>query len=388
MDDISTPDLVEAIVAEIERDGPITFARFMERALYHPDYGYYLAAESPLGRTGDFLTAPEASAYFGITLASAVADCWRRMERPHPFVVREYGSGSGVLAYDVVAGLSDVEPAILDALDYRLIERSAVRRDAALAGMARAGLSRLVRAEPMDDASQPEPVTGIAIANEVADALPVHRLVFREQQWFERYVAWDEGAFVERDGPLSPGASDAPALLVEEGITFVDGARYDVSPAANAWFAAVCQGIGRGYTLIVDYGYLARELYAGHRLGGTVRGYYRHTVTDDPFVRIGRQDLTAHVDFSALVAAGQTEGMRLAGFTTQGAFLASLGLGDRLVALQRDPDATLADYASAQAAVMRLIDPGGLGRFGVLMMARDAPIDPPLLGFSIAPPPF
>jgi SAM-dependent MidA family methyltransferase len=111
-------------------------------------------------------------------------------------------------------------------------------------------------------------------------------------------------------------------------------------------------------------------------------------VTDDPFSRVGRQDLTAHVDFSALIRAGEAAGMTHAGLTTQGAFLASLGLGDRLVALQQDPDATISDYAAAQSVVMRLIDPGGLGRFAVLMMARDAPVDPPLRGFAVAPPPF
>jgi len=189
-------------------------------------------------------------------------------------------------------------------------------------------------------------------------------------------------------GAPSPAGARAIVYLEAEGIPLVEGATYDASPAASDWFAAACRNIARGYAIVIDYGYPTVELYRGHRLAGTLRAYAAHTVTEDPFVRVGRQDLTAHVDFTALQRAGEAVGMSPAGFTTQGALLASLGLGDRLLALQRDPGATLADYHAAQAAVLRLIDPGGLGRFGVLIMARDAPVDPPLGGFAMSPPPF
>lgn len=382
------PELIPAVRAEIDVEGRITFARFMELALYHPEHGYYLTAERRPGRGGDFLTAPEASAYFGITLARQLVECWDRLGRPDPFTVREYGSGIGVLAYDLIAGISDAEPKLIPALRYRLVEPNEHRLQQALEAMSDVGLAEIVTGEPAAAADHDlEPITGVALANEVADALPVHRLTVRDGELVERYVGWTD-RFVESEGPLSPEAAGYPAYFAAAGIALVEGAAYDISPAASSWFRAVARGLNRGYAIVLDYGYPARELFQRHRLEGTVRGYYAHSVTDDPFIRVGRQDLTAHVDFSALQAAGEAEGMALAGLTTQGALLASLGLGDRLVALQSDPEASLADYLSAQAVVMRLIDPGGLGRFGVLIMAKQAPIDPPLLGLSTLPPSF
>lgn len=359
----------------------------MELALYHPEHGYYLTAERRPGRGGDFLTAPEASAYFGLTLSRQIAEFWERLDRPDRFEIREYGAGVGALAYDIIAGLSETAPDLMPALHYRLVEPNRYRLDQALTAMNEVGLSDLVIGERIPPGADPEPIVGVVLANEVADALPVHRLVARNGALVERYVVWDDG-LAEEEGPLSPEAAGYPAYFASEGIALVEGAAYDVSPAAADWFASAARGLERGYAMVIDYGYPAAELYQRHRLEGTVRGYFAHTATDDPFRRVGRQDLTAHVDFTALQRAGEREGMVFAGFTTQAALLASLGLGERLVALQSDPDAGLADYLSAQAVVLRLIDPGGLGRFSVLMMAKGAPVQPPLLGLAARAPSF
>lgn len=381
------PELLTAIQAEIEREGRISFARFMELALYHPEYGYYLTAERRPGRGGDFLTAPEASAYFGLTLARQIAEFRERLGRPARFEMREYGAGVGALAYDVIAGLSEAVPEVMPSLRYRMVEPNRHRMGQALAAMADVGLGDVVIGEAVPAGADPEPIVGVVLANEVADALPVHRLIVRNGVLLERYVVWDDG-FAEVEGSLSADVAHYPDYFADAGITLVEDASYDVSPAAAEWFASAARGLERGYAMVIDYGYPARELFQRHRLEGTVRGYVAHTVTDDPFLRVGYQDLTAHVDFSALQSAGQAEGMVLAGLTTQAALLASLGLGDRLVALQSDPDAALGDYLSAQAVVLRLIDPGGLGRFGVLLMAKNAPVGPPLIGLSVRPPSF
>jgi SAM-dependent MidA family methyltransferase len=383
----SNPALVAAIRDEIAANGgAITFARFMELALYHPEHGYYLSPERRPGRGGDFLTAPEASPFFGLTVARQIAECWERLGRPARFAVREYGAGVGGLAYDIIAGLSTETPKITQALDYRLVEPNQHRLAQALAAMDEVGLGHLVSAEDPDAVL--EPIVGVVLANEVADAFPVHRLVMRGGEPRERFVTWRDGWFAEIEGTPSAEALDAFAALRAEGIQFVEGDAADVSPAAATWFAAACRGLERGYATVIDYGYAAKELYKAHRLEGTMRGYYGHTVTDDPFVRIGEQDLTAHVDFTALQRAGESEGMALAGLTTQGAFLASLGLGDLLVQLQQDETASVADYLAAQAAVYRLIDPGGLGRFGILLMAKNAPVEPPLRGIEVKAPGF
>lgn len=366
--------------------GRIPFARFMEVALYHPEHGYYLAPARRPGRGGDFLTAPEASAYFGLTLARQVAECWERLGRPARLDVREYGAGVGVLAYDILAGLSEEDRGLFEGVGYRLVEPNPHRRAEALAGMEEAGLLGSVVAEDPDD--ELEPITGVVIANEVADAMPVHRLVGRDGGFGERWVVGRGEGFAWEDGPLSPGGRRAAEELRRSGVDPEPGAVYDASPAAADWFERACRSVERGYAVVVDYGYPARELYRDHRLGGTLRAYAGHTVSDDLLAEPGERDLTAHVDLTALARAGERAGMVPAGVTTQGAFLASLGLGDRLVELQRDPDAAFSDYLAAQTVVLRLIDPGGLGRFRVLLMAKGAPVEPPLLGLRERPPPF
>jgi SAM-dependent MidA family methyltransferase len=381
-------DLIAANRAEIAAAGGcIPFARFMELALYHPDWGYYLSPVRRPGRPGDFLTAPETHPFFGITLARQIAECWERLDRPAPFVVREYGSGIGALAWDVIAGLSKETPQCRAVLQYRLVETNPHRLAQALAGFAEGGLGDVVRAEEIPRDADPEPITGVMLANEVADAFPVHRLIWRGGRLREGWVVWAGDRFAEEEGDLSQEAAavDPEGMLRDHGISLVEGDRIEISPAAAAWFASAARGLRRGYAIVIDYGYPASELYRAHRLTGTVRAHRGHTVTDDPFTHVGEQDLTAHVDFSALRRAGESAGLTFAGQTNQGAFLASLEMGDLLVALGNDPQTSLPEYLAAQAATLRLIDPGGMGRFGVLIMARDAPVCPPLRGFTVQP---
>jgi SAM-dependent MidA family methyltransferase len=391
--DLGNPALVSVIREEIAAAGGcITFARFMELALYHPSYGYYLVPERRPGRGGDFLTAPELHPFFGFALARQVADCWERLDRPELFVVREYGAGVGGLAYDLIAGLTEERPEIAETMHYQLLEPNPYRRSQALAAMVEVGLADRVSVAHPDTALDHEPITGVILANEVADALPVHRLIVRNGAFREAYVSWHDDPLrfseIERD-PSDPALGQALwDDLAAHGIQLQDGDRIDVSPAAARWFVDVAHGLGRGYTVLIDYGCAAAELYRDHRLIGTLRAYSGHTVTDDPFKRIGQQDLTAHVDFTALERAGEGVGLVPAGLTTQGAFLASLGLGDFLVRMQQAPETDPATYYRAQSAVFRLIDPGGMGRFRVLMMARNAPVEPLLRGFREAPPDF
>jgi SAM-dependent MidA family methyltransferase len=382
------PELVAVIRAEIDASGGrITFARFMELALYHPAWGYYLSPVRRPGRPGDFLTAPETHPFFGITLARQIAECWERLDRPEPFVVREYGSGIGALAWDVIAGLSEEAPGCRLALQYLLIETNLHRLAQALAAFAEGGLGDVIQSEEIPPGEDPQPITGVVIANEVADAFPVHRLLWRNGQLREGWVTWSGDRFAEEESDLSSdaAAADPERLLRENHISLAEGDRIEISPAATAWFASAARGLRRGYAIVIDYGYPAAELYRAHRLAGTVRAHRGHTVSEYPFAHVGEQDLTAHVDFTALRRAGEGVGLTFAGQTNQGAFLASLGMGDLLVAFGKDPSTALPEYLAAQAATLRLIDPGGMGRFGVLIMARNAPVLPPLKGFAVQP---
>lgn len=381
------PLLIELLVDEIRRQGQgrISFARFMETVLYHEELGYYRGPHRKPGRSGDFITSPELHPYFGFTIARQIADCWDRLGQPRRLVVREHGASSGVLAYDIIAALSQQAPDVRDALDYRLVEVNEYRAAESRAAMEEVGLSDLVRPEHPDEIT-PEP--GIVLANEVADALPVHRLIVRDNELRECWVALDEKEhFVEEEGTLSAeiASVDFPSYLADAGVDLTampNGARLDVSPAVAAWARSIAGNLARGYAIVIDYGYDAPALYRDHRLEGTVRGYFGHTVTDDPYIRIGEQDLTAHVDFTWLSRAATGAGMTEIGLTTQSEFLTQLGLGDWLVQLQTEPDTSLEEYYRAQAAVFRLIDPAGLGRFRVLGLARGMGDHPELMGFT------
>jgi len=382
------PLLIEAIRAEIAaQGGRITFARFMDLALYHPEWGYYHAAQRRPGRPGDFLTAPEAHPFFGITLARQVAECWERLGQPDQFVVREYGPGIGGLAWDIIGGLRQENPACLTALSYELVERNPQRMSEALAAFRDEGLGDLVRAIDPEKIAALPPMTGVILANEVADAFPVHRLTWQNGALREGWVVWADEGFAEEVAELSPPAlaAEPASMLRAHGIALQEGDRIEISPGAAAWFAEAAARLERGYVIVIDYGYPAEHLYQAHRLEGTVRAYRAHTVTDDPFAHVGEQDLTAHVDFTALREAGEAAGLTFAGQTNQAAFLTSLDMGNLMVSLGQDPETTMEEYLAAQAAVLRLIDPGGLGRFGVLLMARDAPVAPPLRGLSFPP---
>lgn len=375
------PGLEASLIAEIEANGPITFARFMGQALYHPEFGYYISPERRPGRGGDFLTAPETHPFFGLTIARQVVEMWERLGRPEPFGVREYGSGIGGLAYDVIVGMLSLRPEIRSALRYRFNEVNQHRVAQALAAMDEVGLGGLV------DIDDGEPIEGVVLANEVADAMPVHRLLWTGSDLQERWVGWDGEDFGDVVGPLSPEVAgmDLPAYFARVGVDLSAmpvGAYLEVSPATELWVQEMAAGLGRGYALIIDYGYPAAELYRDHRLEGTVRAYSGHTVTDNPYRLVGLQDLTAHVDFSRLAEVGTEAGLTVAGLATQGDFLSGNGLGELLVDLQRQPDVAVEEYYRAQAATFRLIDPGGMGRFRVLGLARNAPVDPPLAGFA------
>lgn len=375
----SNPELVTLIRGEIAAAGAVTFARFMELALYATGLGYYQTPDRRPGRGGDFLTAPEATPLFGITIARQLAECWELLGKPEPFIIREYGAGIGGLAYDILAGLSEASPGAFDAVEYRLAEISAERIAPALAAMAEAGLSDKVEAELAS--GELDPITGVAIANEVADALPVHRLICRDGEMRELWVGWGDGWFADREAPVSAEAADLAHRVGEIAGPIQDGDRFDVAPAATSWMRSVANGVQRGFALVIDYGYPASELYATNRRDGLVRGYAGHTVTDNPYRRVGKQDLTAHVDFDLLIRAGAEVGAERAGLATQAEFLSALGMGDLLVAMQQDPEIILEQYLAAQAAVLRLIDPGGLGRFRVLAMTKGITLDRPLRGF-------
>jgi SAM-dependent MidA family methyltransferase len=369
--------LVARIRDEIARDGPITFARFMELALYDPAGGYYRAEAARPGRDGDFLTAPEAHPIFGAALSRAVADAWDRLDRPDPFALREFGAGTGTLAVAILDGLATERPDLAMAIRYEPIEVEPRRLEAIASRLDAAGHGARLTVSASTDG----PVDGFFLANEVLDALPTHRVVARDGRLREVLVGIGDDAFVDVEADLSTPA--LAARLADERVTLADGQRAEICLAVDGWVAEAAGGLRRGVLLFIDYGYPAAELYDPiPRRDGTLRAYLRHRVHDDPYLHVGRQDLTAHVDVTEVERAAGAAGLAHLGTTTQAEFLVGLGTEDLLRAIQADPATTMEDYLAVRSVLVRLLDPAAMGRFRVMAFGRGWPEGWPLAGLA------
>jgi SAM-dependent MidA family methyltransferase len=363
--------LAERIRDEIRRTGPMPFARFMELALYDPDGGYYRSVEARPGRGGDFVTAPELHPIFGEMLARAVEEAWGVLGRPDPFVVREHGAGDGALALAMLPSL----PAPIRYAPIEVDQRRLTTLRDRLDGAGLAG--RLVEPDGSFD--------GVVIANEVLDALPVHRV--RQLGGALRELAVDvgeDGEFVE--AAIEPTPPALVGRLAAEAIELIEGQTAEICLALDHWIATAVAPLRRGLVLLIDYGYPGAELYDPvRRPDGTLRAYVRHQVSDDPFRYVGRQDLTAHVDVTAVERAAHAAGLTMLGIITQAEALMGLGIEDRLREIQADPATTMEDYTLLRSALMRLLDPAAMGRFRVMVFGRDWPAGTPtaLLSFTL-----
>ena len=373
-DDIAGhPELVARIRAEITADGPITVARFMERALYEPGLGYYRRSTPGPGRAGDFMTAPEAHPVFGAALGRVAEVVWERLGRPDPFGVLEIGAGTGALALGLLDGLRRTGSALLAAARYVAEDIEPARVAAARARLEAAGLGD--RVEPPGTATR----SSLVIANEVVDALPVHRIVRRGSKLRERLVDATDDGFAEIDGP--PARPELAERLDREGVVLADGQLAEICLELDDWVREATARLDRGVFLVIDYGAEAAELYRPSRPDGTLRGFHRHRLVEDPYRRVGRQDLTAHVDLTALRDAARRAGLVPIGTTTQARLLAALA-GDLVADRLHDPATDLRAALELRSALARLLDPRGMGGYAVVAFGRDAGAGP-LPGFEV-----
>ena len=355
------PGLAARIREEIRAAGPMPFARFMDLALYDPEGGYYRSADARPGRAGDFVTAPELHPIFGEMLAGAVDDAWTALVRPEGFVVQEHGAGEGALAVPLLRALSP-------AIRYAAVEIDGRRLATLQERLAEAGL-----ADRSVELAVGQPFDGVVIANEVLDALPVHRV--RRRGGVLRELAVDvgpDGDFAEVE--IEPSTPALAERLAVEGVQLIDGQTAEIALAVDHWIATAAAALRRGLLILIDYGAPASELYEPvRRRDGTLRAYVRHQVSDDPYRFVGRQDLTAHVDVTAVERAAAAAGLTTVGITTQAEALMGLGIEDRLREVQADPATTIEEYALLRSSLMRLLDPAAMGRFRVMVFGRGWP---------------
>lgn len=373
---VSQPTAAEiAIRKRLAAHGRITFADFMALALYVPGGGYYTSPR-PLGPAGDFYTSPHVHPAFGALLARFVTSL-----SGVPRAVVELGAGDGRLAADVVAAAPS--------LSYTAIDLRPLPTPGALLG--RGSVQWLVA-----DRIPLRNFHGVVLANELLDAMPVHRVTVRGGELAELYVTQDGDTLIERPGPPStPALAERLAAL---GVRLGEGHVGEVNLRMGEWLDGLSSSVARGCVLLIDYGHDAPDYYAPERSKGTLRCYYQHTPVTNPFVHVGRQDIGAHVEFTTLCAFAADEGFAVAGDTTQRDFLRNLGLEAARDAIMRstDPQSRHAN----DAALDHLIAPDGLGNFRVIALTKglacgplpgfdpDAPLEalPPVRPLSIGTP--
>ncbi len=427
----------------------ITFAQFMELALYHPEAGYYATGAVNIGSEGDFFTSPHLSKDFGELLAVQFAQMWDILGNPTPFTLIEMGAGQGLLAADILGYLHQHYPDLFNALEYIIVEKSAGLIAQQQQQIQQLNLESPLPSPPLikgrgqeqdiyfssqgelnkidvggipvrwcsfEDISE-NSITGCFFSNELVDAFPIHQFIIEEGKLKEIYVTFEGigewgvvGAKHSGDTiSFSPGYSSANASPLQEwgedntikfvevtdipstsglndyfdlvGINLFDGAypdgyRSEVNLATLDWLNTVATKLKRGFILTIDYGYSAQRYYLPARNQGTLQCYYRHQHHNNPYLYIGEQDITAHVNFTTLERQGELCGLETVGFTQQGLFLMALGLGDRIFALSTNSSNRIAkgediiNIMRRRDVLHQLINPTGLGGFGILVQSK------------------
>jgi SAM-dependent MidA family methyltransferase len=370
----------------------ITFAEYMDLVLYEPQQGYYATNTVNIGAAGDFFTAPHLGNDFGELLAEQFFDIWQGMERPVPFTLVEMGAGQGILASDLLRYVQSQYPDFFNALEYIIVEKATAllteQQQRLQDFVNNWGRLRWLTLEEI----APDSITGCCFSNELIDAFPVHRFVVHNGQLQEIYVrtkdqsadlVYFEEAIAE---PSTPRLTEYFELVEVElpGSIYPEGFRSEINLAALDWIRAIATRLQRGYLLTIDYGYTAAQYYNSARKDGTLQCHYHHTINYDPYSHIGQQDITAHVDFTALKQQGTLCGLETVGFTQQGLFLMALGLGDRLAANNAgETGLNLSGVIRRREALHLLINPLGLGGFRVLIQSKGLEQAPLLKGLKL-----
>ena len=375
--ELGNPELRRAILHRIEERGRVTFREFMDLCLYHPKYGYYSSNREKIGKRGDYYTSPCVHPIFGGMIAKQIHQMWVLMGRRSRFHIVEFGAGKGLLCHDILCSLRQERPDFFQCLSYGMVEPSPFLRSEAENLLLGEGFGEKVQwIVPQEVESGDFRVEGCILSNELIDSFPVHMVTRRDGHLREIYVTYGDGGFREEIG--NPSTGEFEEYFEKLGIVLDDGQRAEVNLMALDWMEVVSRILRRGFVVTIDYGHEAEILYSPHRRSGTLLCYYAHTWNDNPYERIGLQDITSHVDFTSLTKRGEEMGLRTTGLTTQYRFLINLGFLEEAQSMLGEDQSSIEGIKNRLALKTLILPDGGMGDvFKVLIQHKG--IDNPQL---------
>jgi len=365
-------ELMELIRAEIcgSPRQAIPFSRYMELALYHPLWGYYTRERPKVGKAGDFYTSAAVHPVFAETLADVVAVMCTNAGLKHPVLV-EIGGGTGTLCRFLLEALENRHAELYERIRVLMIETSQYHRQRQQELLAGLDVD-ITWYATLAEAAKDGPIEGVILSNEWLDAFPVHIARKDQRGWQELWVKWEADGFAEEFGEMT---EELAVHLERMGAEVPCGVRIEVNTEMEEAARDIARLLGKGFVITIDYGDLQEELYHPSRKDGTLMCYYRHQANRNPYERVGRQDITAHVNFSAWMEWGEKAGLRTCAYMRQDQFLIRNGLLQKAVA-HDDRDPFRSEAMKRNRAIVHLVDPSGLGgRFRVLVQSRNMPQD-------------
>ncbi len=375
--------LKQKIIERISKEGPISFETFMDMALYYPDLGYYSSPETTIGREGDFFTSPHLHPIFGAMIGKQLLEMWELMGRPETFHAVEMGAGLGYLSKDIHDYLSspskDAEfqqnkSNFLKSLRYVIVEPYSHFKEKQMHILKNTSLPH--QTSWVESLSELHNITGCILSNELLDAFPVH-IVAMEDELKEIYIQLNGSELVEIK--VKPESNEIANHFRDLSVHMEPGYRTEVNLRTQSWLKEAAASLTAGFILTIDYGYTAKEYYNEERSRGTLLCYHKHLYNENPFQHIGEQDITAHVNFSAVKMWGTEHGFETIGYCSQGTYLIASGIDELITELYIDSP----DYLSEISKIKGLIMPQGMGESHSVIVQYKGEESPELRGFSM-----
>lgn len=365
------------IFSQIVEQGALPFSKFMEWCLYHPDFGYYQTEGEKIGKEGDYYTSPCVHPLFGYLIAKQLSQM-AEILGGETFDVVEMGGGRGFLCQDILDWAKEKVSSFYQRLRYTLIETGPHLLVEQRKRLVEEEKSGKVSWMSLDTFEKGEGLfKGCFLSNELVDAFPVHRIMQDREGLKELYIAQREGRFLERWG--EPSDPRIETYFRRIGIPLLEGQKAEVNLKALDWIERVGRCLKQGFVLTIDYGYLAEELYAPYRQEGTFLCYFKHQISENPYERLGGQDMTSHVNFTGLIRSGEEAGLMLTGFVPQYRFLIGLGVLEEMEIMGRElPEI---DALNLRLSIKHLIEPEtGMGEVFKVLIQHKGVEDPRLDG--------